>query len=63
MGGDKGEGDIFELFTPTSILPLQGGEGCLGRCQMLRVSAWSVYLCAYWLKIDFYNIAQGLISA
>jgi hypothetical protein len=25
-GGDIGEGDIFELFTPTSILPRQGGR-------------------------------------
>jgi hypothetical protein len=37
MGGDKGEGDIFELFTPTSILPLQGGGGCLCRYQIFRV--------------------------
>jgi len=36
MGGEKGEGETSGLFTPTSILPHQGGGGCLGNCQMAR---------------------------
>jgi len=28
MGGDKGEGDSSCLFTPTLILPRQGGGDC-----------------------------------
>jgi hypothetical protein len=38
MGGDKGEGGTSGLFTPTSILPHQGGGGCLGKFLMPRVS-------------------------
>ena len=36
MRGDKGEGEIFGLFTPTSILPHQGGGACLSKFQMAR---------------------------
>ena len=40
MGGDKGEGEIIGLFTPTSILPHQGGGACLGKIQMPRRKPW-----------------------
>ena len=39
MGGDKGEGEIIGLFTPTSILHHQGAGGCLGEFQMPRALA------------------------
>jgi hypothetical protein len=44
MGGDKGEGETSRLFTPTSILPRQGGGGSLGKFQMPRVSTRGVSL-------------------
>jgi hypothetical protein len=44
MGGDKREGEDSWLFTPTLILPRQGGGWWQGRCQMPRVSTQGVLL-------------------
>jgi hypothetical protein len=52
MGGDKGEGETPGLFTPTSILPHQGGGGCLGKFEMLSVSTPGVSL-----ETDFITVS------